>query len=59
MDAGGEHSGGGSQAETVGLVGAGLLGQAIAARLLGAGYAVTGWDTSGTAREALAGMDRP
>jgi len=56
MDAGGEHSSGGSQAETVGLVGAGLLGQAIAARLLGAGYAVTGWDTSGTAREALAEM---
>ncbi|HCK54979.1 MAG TPA: 2-hydroxy-3-oxopropionate reductase, partial [Planctomycetaceae bacterium] len=49
MDTVGEHPG----HEMVGLVGAGLLGQAIATRLLAAGVPVIGWDVHESARDAL------
>ena len=52
----GEHSSDAVTVETVGLVGVGLLGQAIASRLLTAGYSVIGWDTDDVAREALIEM---
>ena len=52
MDTVGEHPG----HEMVGLVGAGLLGQAIATRLLAAGVPVIGWDVHEPAREALVEM---
>lgn len=42
-----------AQAQTIGLVGLGLVGQAIAARLLAAGYAVHGFDLRDDARAAL------
>jgi 3-hydroxyisobutyrate dehydrogenase-like beta-hydroxyacid dehydrogenase len=37
----------------IGLIGLGLMGSAIAERLLGAGHAVIGWDISESARAAL------
>lgn len=40
----------------IGIIGLGLLGRAIARRLLDAGYAVSGYDLSATAREEAAGM---
>lgn len=43
----------GSQ-ETVGLIGLGLMGTALAERLLAAGFAVAGWDVDGTRGAALA-----
>jgi len=56
METGGRDSLDATPTETVGLVGVGLLGQAIASRLLAAGYSVIGWDTSDAAREALVEM---
>ena len=38
---------------TIGLIGLGLLGSAIAGRLRRAGFSVLGWDTSQRQREAL------
>ena len=56
METGGRDSGDMPRDDVVGLVGVGLLGQAIALRLLAAGYSVIGWDTSDAAREALVEM---
>lgn len=56
METGGRDTLDTPRSEAVGLVGVGLLGQAIASRLLAAGYSVTGWDTSGGALEALVEM---
>ena len=56
METGGRDSGDMSPDEVVGLVGIGLLGQAIAWRLLAAGFSVVGWDMSDAAREALVEM---
>lgn len=41
--------------EPVGLIGLGLVGQALAQRLQAAGHAVIGWDLRAEARQALAG----
>jgi 3-hydroxyisobutyrate dehydrogenase-like beta-hydroxyacid dehydrogenase len=43
-------------AETIGLVGVGLLGTALAERLLGAGFAVLGFDVAPERRAALANL---
>ena len=56
METGGRDSGDMPRDEVVGLVGIGLLGQALALRLLAAGFSVVGWDTSDAAREALVEM---
>ena len=56
METGGRDSGDMPRDEAVGLVGIGLLGQALALRLLAAGFSVVGWDTSDAAREALVEM---
>lgn len=43
----------GKRGEPVGLVGVGLLGSALASRLLSAGFPVIGWDVSAEARRGL------
>ncbi len=40
----------------LGLIGLGLIGTALARRLIGAGFAVTGYDISAEARGRLAGI---
>lgn len=46
----------GEPSETIGQIGLGLLGSALAARLLQAGYAVHGYDTDDATRTAAAGQ---
>jgi 3-hydroxyisobutyrate dehydrogenase-like beta-hydroxyacid dehydrogenase len=45
-----------AERETVGLIGVGLLGTALATRLLRAGFGVTGYDPDAGARERLASL---
>ena len=42
--------------EMIGLVGVGLLGQALASRFVAAGLPVIGWDVHPEARQALAAL---
>ena len=53
MGGGDSQSGGRERSETIGLVGVGLLGQALASRFVAAGLPVIGWDLSSEARQAL------